>query len=127
MGIAACQDLPQKKKKRYIATILAAVPKRLRGPLMKGMNVEQENELWDIERRGMSYSLGHDHGLELGRSEGRRAALAEVILAVLEVRRIQIDGDTRARIRDCESLESLQVWARRAREVAGAHELFEPE
>jgi hypothetical protein len=97
---------------------------------MKGMNVEQENELWDIEQRGMSYSLGLEHGLdqglERGRDEGRRATLVEVILAVLEVRGIQLDADTRARIRNCESLTTLQDWARRAREVAQAHELFEP-
>jgi hypothetical protein len=122
MGIAVCQDLPEKKKRRYIATMLAAVPKRLRGSLMKGMNVEQENELWDIERRGMSYSLGLEHGLD----QGRRATLVEMILAVLEVRGIQIDGDIRARIRDCESLATLQDWARRAREVIRPHELFEP-
>ena len=130
LGIAACQDLPERTKQRYIATILAAVPKRLRGPLMKGMNVEQENELWDIERNGMSYSLGHEHGhdegLERGRNEGRRATLVEMILAVLEVRGFQLDDDTRARIRDCESLAILQDWARRAREVAQPHELFDP-
>lgn len=93
---------------------------------MKGMNVEQENELWDIERRGMSYSLGLEHGLNQARDEGRRATLVEVILAVLEVRGIQLDADTRARIRSCESLATLQDWARRAREVARLQELFEP-
>jgi hypothetical protein len=138
MGIAACQDLPERQKRGYIATMLAAVPKRLRPALMKGMNVEQENELWDIERRGMSYSLGHEHGrneglergrnegLERGRNEARRAALVEMIFTVLDVRGIPIDANTRAQIRECESLATLQDWARRAREVSSAHELFEP-
>jgi hypothetical protein len=118
------------------------------------MNVEQENELWDIERRGMSYSLGQEHGrneglergrneglergrneglergrnegLERGRNEARRAALVEMIFTVLDVRGISVDANTRARIRDCESLATLQDWARRAREVSSAHELFEP-
>lgn len=50
--------------------------------------------------------------------------LVDLILTVLEVRGIAVDGDTEARVRSCESLATLQHWARRAREVAQARELF---
>jgi hypothetical protein len=57
MGIAACQHLPAKTRRRYIATILAAVPKRARAILLGEMTVEQRNELWEIERRSGTYLL----------------------------------------------------------------------
>jgi hypothetical protein len=50
--------------------------------------------------------------------------LVDMILTVLEVRGIVVDGDTEARVRSCESLGRLQHWARRAREVTQACELF---
>jgi hypothetical protein len=140
MGIAACQHLSPRQRRRYIATILAAVPKRARGVLMGEMTVEQRNELWEIERRSGTYLLGlengrneglergRNEGLERGRNEGlergRRMTLVDMILTVLEVRGIVVDGDTEARVRDCESLSSLQHWARRARDVTQARELF---
>ena len=94
------------------------------------MTLFQENELWDIERRSIAYQDGLEagrlEGSQEGRQEGRMSTLVELILAVLEVRGIEIDEDTRARIHDCDSLPTLQDWARRAREVKLARELFEP-
>ena len=52
-------------------------------------------------------------------------ALVEVILAVLDVRGVAVDADVEAEIRSCESLDTLQAWARRAREISQARELFE--
>jgi hypothetical protein len=135
MGIAASQHLPDKQRRRYIATILAAVPKRLRGILIGEMNVEQRNELWKIERRSGTYLLGlengRNEGLERGRNEGlergRRMTLVDMILTVLEVRGIELDSDTEVRVRSCESLDTLQHWARRALEVTQARELFAPQ
>lgn len=71
---------------------------------------------------------GRNEGLELGRNEGlergRRMTLVDMILTVLEVRGIVVDSDTEARVRACESLGTLQHWARRARDVTQAPELF---
>jgi hypothetical protein len=132
MGIAACQHLPGKQRRRYIATILAAVPKRAREVLKGEMTVEQRNELWEIERRSGTYLLGlengRNEGLERGRNEGlergRRMTLVDMILTILEVRGITVDSDTQAHVRSCESLPTLQQWASRAREVTEASELF---
>lgn len=124
MGIAACQHLPAKQQGRYIATILAAVPKRGRAILIGEMTVEQRNELWEIERRSGTYLLGLENGRNEGLERGRRMTLVDMILTILEVRGIAVDGDTEARVRSCESLATLQHWSRRAREVTHADELF---
>ena len=42
-----------------------------------------------------------------------------MIIAILEVRGLPLDSEHEARVRGCDSLESLQGWARRAREVEG--------
>lgn len=130
MGIAACRDLPEQQRQRYIAIILAAVPKRLRETLIAESTVEQRNELWDIERRSGTYLLGLENGREEGREEGReqgqRMALAEVILETLESRGMSVDPDMEARIRGCESISTLRQWARRSREVTRAADMFKP-
>jgi hypothetical protein len=48
----------------------------------------------------------------------------ELIFAVLEVRGIALSADDRARVRACEALAMLERWARFAREVNKASELF---
>jgi hypothetical protein len=145
VAVKALRDLPDKQRQRYTATILAALPKRERAILIGELPVEERDELWEIERRSGTYLVGleqglergreegrergreegREEGLERGREEGRRATLVEMIIAVLEVRGLTLDPDSEARIRSCNSLDSLQRWARQAREVARPVELFE--
>jgi hypothetical protein len=57
--------------------------------------------------------------------EPKRERYTSTILAVLEVRGVAVDDNVEAQIPSCESLDTLQIWARRAREVSWARELFE--
>ncbi|PRQ03872.1 flagellar assembly protein H [Enhygromyxa salina] len=145
LGVRACRELSEKQRRRYTATILAALPEREREILMGELPVEEQDELWEIERESGTYKVGLRAGLERGRSEGlergrseglergrseglergRRVTLVEMILAILEVRGVPQDPASEARIRGCEELPTLQTWARRAREVARASELFD--
>jgi hypothetical protein len=121
IGILACRHLPEPKRERYISIILAAVPKRSREMLRNEMTMEhEEDELWEIERQSGTYLLGVENGLR----EGRRMTLVEVILAALDVRGVAVDADVEAQIRSCESLDTLQAWARRALVVSQARELM---
>jgi hypothetical protein len=56
----------------------------------------------------------------LGRAEGE----AEAVLAFLEARGISVTDEQRERILECDDLERLGVWVRRAATVADASELF---
>lgn len=49
-----------------------------------------------------------------------------MIFALLEVRGITIDDATATRIRSCDDLPELERWARRAREIEFAAQLFTP-
>ena len=133
LGIAACRDLPDKQRTRYIAIILAAVPERLRAILIGEMKMEPRNNLWDIERRSGTYLLGVKNGREEGRQEGRQEGLecgqqmvlVELVLTILEMRGLVANSDVEARIQACESPSLLRTWAQRAREVDSAADIFD--
>jgi hypothetical protein len=131
IAIAAIRDLPEREQRRYISTILAALPKRQRATLIEELPVKQrEDELWAIEKRSGTYQLGREAGREKGREEGRKAekrrGLVELILTVLEVRNVAVDTASEAQIRAEEKLPTLERWAVAARKVERASELFEP-
>lgn len=82
MGILACRELPEPKRERYTSTILAAVSKRSRDMLKREMTMEQQDDLWEIERRSGTYLLGvetvarHAAGLGSSRPRGQFCARA---------------------------------------------------
>jgi hypothetical protein len=117
IAMTAIQDLPEERRHGYSATILAALPKRQRNRLMKELPVKQRDELWEIEKRSGTYLLG--------RQEGRQETLAELVLTVLDVRGVDVDPTSAARIRAEQSLPILERWAIAAREVGRVAELFD--
>ena len=128
MAIVACRGLPDEQRQRYNATVLAALPKSLRHQLMGEMSVDERDELMDIERRSGTYFVGHEAGLakgiEQGIEQGRRMTLVELILAIFEVRGVEVDPEAEAKVRACESLPTLQRWARAARSATQMAQLF---
>jgi predicted transposase YdaD len=112
------------------------------------MDMQEQDDLWDIEKRSGLFAYvrrkieqqvrsegrvegrdegrieGRDEGRAEGRDEGRRVTLIEMILALLEVRGLEIDEASAAKVRACDELGSLEHWARRAREVQTVSELF---
>jgi hypothetical protein len=128
VALKACKGLPKKKRDSYIQTILAAVDEPRRRELMEEANMD----LWEIERRSGSLihgrkegrKEGRQQGQQQGRREGRRVTLMEMIEALLEVRGIAMTPAQVERVRSCRRLATLERWARRAREVADADELF---
>ncbi|PRQ01069.1 hypothetical protein ENSA5_27510 [Enhygromyxa salina] len=120
VGIRATLELPKDKRDSYTATILAALPEAHKEIVMGELSVEEQEEIWAIERRSGTFLLGRQEG----RQEGRRTTLVELILAVLEVRNVPLAPDDEVRIRGCEDLATLERWARLAREVERASALF---
>jgi hypothetical protein len=129
MAIEACRGLPEQQRQRYNATVLAALPKSLRHQMMGEMSVDEQDKLMDIERRSGTYFVGHEAGLakgiEQGIEQGRRMTLIELILALCEVRGVAVDPEAEAKVRACESLPTLQRWARAARSVTQIAQLFD--
>ncbi|WP_052557202.1 Yae1 family protein [Enhygromyxa salina] len=148
-GLQSILKLPNERRDSYRATLWAALPKPMQALLKEEMTVEQREEIWDVERRSGAFSYGHEEGLEAGREEGleagreeglevglevgleegqrvgRRTTLVELILTVLEVRGVALQTNEVAQIRGCDRLETLERWAKLAREVNAGGQLFE--
>ena len=126
VGIAACRGLAKAEELAYIRTILAALPERWRSVIEEELTMEEYDPLWEIERKSSPYVYGVREGIEQGRKQGQREILVELILALLEVRGVALDESQRSHIATCEAVETLRLWAERAREVDSAAALFEP-
>lgn len=82
--------------------------------------MEERNALWKIERRSGTFQLGREEG----RLEGRRTALIELILEVLDARDIPVNPASAARIRAETELRTLKRWAIAASKVTRVSQLF---
>ncbi|WP_259402573.1 hypothetical protein [Microbispora sp. H10670] len=74
---------------------------------------EMVTTIQDFEHLGEKY---FSHWLAKG--EG------DAILNVLEARGLEVPDDVRERIHQCQDLDQLRTWVRRAVTVTSAHELF---
>ena len=127
VGIEATRKLSRPHQLRYLRTLLAAVPERLRHIIEKELSVEEYDPLWEIECKSSPYVYGVREGLEKGRAEGRaegRTALLQLIIELLDSRGISPDENTQSRLAACEDLDLLRTWAKRAGSVRDASELF---
>jgi hypothetical protein len=133
IGVQATMGLPARRRDSYIGTILAALSEAHKTIVIGEMNMhDKKDEIWEIERRSGTFLLGEAQGRARGLEEGRalerklgqRRTLAELIVAVLEVRGVRLDADAEARVRSCEDLGTLERWARLAREITATAELF---
>lgn len=89
--------------------------------------MEEHDPMWELEKRSVfGQSFRREFGIdeEKAREQGRKATLVEMVLALLEVRGILVDDDTAAHVRSCDDLVELERWARRAREVDRAAQVF---
>ncbi|WP_146157584.1 hypothetical protein [Enhygromyxa salina] len=121
MGICATLGLPVERRVSYRATILSALHEPHRHTLIGEMNMEHQDELWDIERRSGTFLVGREEG----RAEGRRTTLVELILTVFDVRGVRLNDQQEAQVRSCNHLGTLERWARLARDVQAPTQLFE--
>ncbi|NVB36723.1 hypothetical protein G6O69_02690 [Pseudenhygromyxa sp. WMMC2535] len=132
-GLLATRELPEAKRRAYTMTILAAVPRAERSKLMELIPKEEHDPLWEIEMNSGTFHLGLEQGLEKGlerglekgREQGQQAVLTEMILALLEVRGVEVDAASEARIRGESSLTRLRAWAAAARKIPRVEVLFE--
>lgn len=129
IAIAVFRELPERARRRYTLTVLAALPEReFECIRAEQQDMEEQDALWDIEERsGLAAYMRRKYGRadrDEGRNEGRRTTLVEMIFALLEVRGLEVDDANAARVRACDDLGELEHWARRAREVRATSELF---
>ena len=73
-----------------------------------------------IEGRAEGLSEGKAEGLFEGKAEG----LIEAIFDTLAVRDIEIDAETRARIRNCRDANRLKAWLRKAVMAESLSDIF---
>ena len=59
------------------------------------------------------------------RAEGRALGEADAVLTVLAARSIDVPDDARDRIANCQDLEQLDIWIRRAANSTTVNDLFE--
>jgi hypothetical protein len=131
VAIEAFNELSETKRRRYGLTVLAALPER-EFEIVKGeLQMQEHDPLWEIEKRSAygqffrrEFGFDEEKTRKEALEEGRKASLVEMILTVLDVRGIIVDDDTAARVRSCVDLPELERWARRAREVDRAAQLF---
>ncbi|MHB9859286.1 RpnC/YadD family protein [Streptomyces sp. YIM S03343] len=67
---------------------------------------------------------GREQGLEQGRAEGEVLRAAADVLDVFDVRSMDVPETVRERILDCDDLETLRHWLRRAVIVPTAEDIF---
>jgi hypothetical protein len=131
VAIRAFRELTETKRRRYTLAVAAALPER-EFKLMQGeLDMEEHDPLWELEKRSVfgqsfrrEFGIDEEKAREKGLEQGRKTTLVEMVLALLEVRGILVDDDTAAHVRSCDDLVELERWARRAREVDRAAQLF---
>jgi hypothetical protein len=69
-------------------------------------------------------SQGREEGRQEGRAEGRAQGRAEDILLILKKRKIEVDDDSRQRIKSCTDMKSLEKWLGRSLTATKAGDLF---
>ncbi len=87
---------------------------------------EMVTTIQDFDYLGKKYfshwmDKGRVEGLEEGRAEGE----IDAIFNVLDVRGLDISDDTRERICQCNDLNQLKTWVRKAVTVTSVDELFD--
>ena len=131
VALDAVADLPVEKRSSYTATILAALSDEDYAICIKELPMDRQVEISHIERRSAFFVHGKREGLEEGKREGleegtRRGleeGIARLVLTILELRGLPVSSTHTARIQSA-SLDQLERWATRAREVERVEELF---
>lgn len=59
-----------------------------------------------------------------GKAEGKAEGVAEMILSVLGARGIAASEEVRTRIEECDDLEQLMAWGRRAATAESIEDVF---
>lgn len=123
VGLEVALAQPQPDRQRYAATILAALTQPRRAIFLGALPMYIQRELSQLERESGTFLTGLEEGLTRGREQGRRATLAEAVLALLEARGLPVSDAQAARLRDAE-LETLERCFDAARRIERAAELF---
>ena len=124
------QTMSGKRRRRHGMTILAALPEHQRNQLIGELPVQEQHDWMDVERRSGTYAFGRREGREEGREEGRKEALEQarealltVIFDLLAERGVTVNARSKARIRRCEDLPTLQRWVKQAVRATSVREL----
>ncbi|MGC0376138.1 hypothetical protein [Streptomyces sp. SAI-229] len=121
-----------------MTTVLRDTPQSIADPIIEliaqGLGKHPAAHLW---RKLVAVDLSfyksfiseeiRDEGRAEGRAQGAVRRAAEDVLDILEVRGIDIPDAVRERVTDCDDLEILRQWHRRAVTAPTAAEIFEDE
>lgn len=99
----------------YSDVVFAALPAAARRHLEELMSTGTYEYQSDFVRRY----------IHQGRAEGEAKGEAKAVLAVLAARGIDVPDDARARIAECNVLDQLDTWVRRAATAEAVQDLFD--
>jgi len=117
VAAAAAADLASDKQALYLDLIEAALGEAAR----KAFEMLPET----YQFQGPSYLRGRSEGHAEGHAEGEAKGEAKAVLAVLEARGIAVTDQQRQQILECNELERLNTWVRKAVTLTDVNELFE--
>jgi hypothetical protein len=128
LGISACNDLPRQTRIGYLQTMLASLSVKRRKLIESELPMEDQDDLWDIEKRGAPYRRGRQEGRKEGRQEGRQEGRAEearrILRQILEQRRIGLSAAHRELLENCTELTRLERWLTRSLTATRAEQIF---
>ncbi|MGQ0465823.1 MAG: hypothetical protein ACT4QG_10945 [Sporichthyaceae bacterium] len=102
-----------------VYAVLSAAGRRL---LEELMSTEAGPELVGLWQRAAE--IGRSEGKAEGKAEGLARGRADMVLRILDHRRVSLTGDERARIAECTDLAQLDTWGDLALTATTAAELF---
>jgi hypothetical protein len=123
--------LPRWERECYQALVTACLTEEQMSEVTRELPKDAVPKLSAFEREGWGFTWGRREGLEEGLEQGREEArrevfhsLAEMLLATLARRGVELSARQRSRVSTCEDLECLSRWLMRAATATSADELF---
>jgi hypothetical protein len=131
-AMSASLELDDDRRWRYASALMSATPESRRQELKEQFSMQKRYILTQVERNSIAFHDGKREGILEGRREGehkgkiagKREGLVDLVLTILELRGIPVDDAARAQIAGCKSLDRLERWAARARQIRAVDELF---
>jgi hypothetical protein len=100
--------------------MLASLSVKRRKLIESELTMEDQDDLWDIEKRGAPYRRGRKEGRQEGRAEEARRILRQI----LEQRRIGLSAAHRELLENCTELTRLERWLTRSLTATRAEQIF---
>jgi hypothetical protein len=118
-GVKSLFAVDEDRATIYNDVVMAALGATVRAQLEAEMRAEEYEYQSEFARKHIA------QGREMGREEGREEEAARAVIAVFEARDLPVPDEVRRRIEQCDDLELLALWLRRAVKATAAADIFD--